>query len=85
MTFITGSALEQFCDERAGGSTLGLKTGASVKTSLCIELNSEQEGGQDLVLLGGKGEELVADVLGTDVKIDPMGLLIISILSLRPD
>ena len=75
--------LEQFWGEGAGGSTMGLnlKTSESVRTSSCIELTCEQEGDQDLVLLGGKGEELVGDVLGTtDVKIDPIGILIISIL-----
>ena len=71
---------------------LGLETSESVKTSPFIELTSEQ-GEQDLVprnprgkggasndwhLLGGN--ELVGDLLGTDVKIDPIGLLIISIL-----
>ena len=68
---------------------LGLKTSESVKTSPCIELTSEQ-GEQDLVpggrggasndwhLLGGN--ELIGDLLGTDVKKDPIGLLIISIL-----
>ena len=68
---------------------LGLKTSGSVKTSPCIELTSEQ-GEQDLVpggrggasddkhLLGGK--ELVEDLLRTDVIIDPIGLIIISIL-----
>ena len=59
---------------------LNLKTSESVRTSSCIELTCEQEGDQDLVLLGGKGEELVGDVLGMDVDIDPMGLLTISIL-----
>ena len=69
---------------------LGLKTSGSVKTSPCNELTSEQEGEQDL-FPGGKGgaiddwhplggNELVGDLLGTDVKIDPIGLLIISIL-----
>ena len=75
--------LEQFWGEGAEGSTMGLnlKTSESVRTSSCIELTCEQEGDQDLVLLGGKGEELVGDVLGTtDVKIDPIGILIISIL-----
>ena len=68
---------------------LGLKTSGSVKTSPCIELTSEQ-GEQDLVP-GGRGgasndwhllvgNELVGDLLGTDVKVDPTGLLIISIL-----
>ena len=68
---------------------LGLKTSGSVKTSPCIELTSEQ-GEQDLVpggrggasndwhLLGGN--ELIGDLLGTDVKKDPIDLLIISIL-----
>ena len=74
------ASLEQFGGEGAGGSTMGLKASESVKTSSCIELACEQEGEQDLVLLGGK-EELVGDVLGTDVEIDPMGLLTISILS----
>ena len=75
--------LEQFWGEGAEGSTMGLnlKTSESVRTSSCIELTCEQEGDQDLVLLGGKEEELVGDVLGTDVKIDTMGLLTISILS----
>ena len=51
---------------------------------------TKQEGEQDLVL-GGRGgaihdwhllggKELVGDLLGTDVKIDPTGLLIVSIL-----
>ena len=69
---------------------LGLKTSESVKTSPFIELTSEQEGEQNLVpggiggasndwhLLGGN--ELVGDLLGTDVKIDPTGLLTISFL-----
>ena len=74
------ASLEQ--GEGAGGSTLGLnlKTSESVKTS-CIELACELEGEQYLALLGGI--ELVGDLLnllGTDVKIDPIGLLIISIL-----
>ena len=74
-------SLEQFWSGKAGGSALGLKASESVRTSSCIELTCEQEGDQDLVLLGGKGEELVGDVLGTtDVKIDPIGILIISIL-----
>ena len=60
---------------------LNLKTSESVRTSSCIELTSEQEGDQDLVLLGGKEEEWVGDVLGTNVKIDSIGLLTISILS----
>ena len=74
--------LEQFWGEGAGGSTMGLnlKTSESVGTS-CIELTCEQEGDQDLVLLGGKEEEWVGDVLGTNVKIDSIGLLTISILS----
>ena len=74
--------LEQFWGEGAGGSTMGLilKTSESVRTSSCIELTCEQEGDQDLVFLGGKGQELVGDVLGTDVKIDPVGILIISFL-----
>ena len=75
--------LEQFWGEGAGGSTMGLnlKTSESVTTSSCIELTCEQEGDQDLVLLGGKEEEWVGDVLGTNVKIDSIGLLTISILS----
>ena len=96
MTSILGSAafmvsVEQFRGEGAGGSTLGLKTSGSVKTSPCIKLACEQEGEQDLVLLGGKEEELVGDVLGTDVEIDPMGrvylqspfLVLISIIKTR--
>ena len=74
-------SMEQFWDEGPGGSTLEAKTLESVKTSPCIELTCEQEGDQDMVLLGGKEEEWVGDVLGTDVKIDPMGLLTIFILS----
>ena len=74
-------SLEQlFWGEGAGGLTLGLKASGSVKTSPCIKLACEQEGEQDMALLGGKGEELVGDVFGTDIKIDPIGLLIISIL-----
>ena len=69
---------------------LGVKTSESVKTSPFIELTLEQEGEQNLVpggrggasndwhLLGGN--ELIGDLLGTDVKKDPIGLLIISIL-----
>ena len=74
------ASVEQFWEAVAGGSTLGLnlKTSESVKTSSCIELACELEGEQYLALLGGK--ELVGDLLGTDVKIDPIGLLIISIL-----
>ena len=74
--------LEQFWGEGAGGSTMGLnlKTSESVRTSSCIKLAGVQEGEQDMALLGGKGEELVGDVFGTDIKIDPIGLLIISIL-----
>ena len=95
MILVTVSGIKAFLDELlwgegAGGLTLGLKTSESVKTSPCIELTSEQEGEQDLVL-GGRGcaiddwhllggKELVGDLLGTDVKIDPTGLLIISIL-----
>ena len=75
-------SLEQlFWGEGAGGLTLGLKASGSVKTSPCIKLACEQEGEQDMALLGGKEEELVGDVLGRDVEIDPMGLLTISILS----
>ena len=75
--------LEQFWGEGAGGSTMGLnlKTSESVRTSSFIGFTCEQEGDQDMVLLGGKEAELVGDVLGTDVKIDTMGLLTISILS----
>ena len=75
--------LEQLWGEGAGGSTMGLnlKASESVRTSSCIELTCEQEGDQDLVLLGGKEEEWVGDVLGTDVEIDSIGLLTISILS----
>ena len=69
---------------------LGLKTSESEKTSPCIELTSEIDGEQDLVL-GGRGgasddkhllggKELVEDLLGTDVILDPIGLIIISIL-----
>ena len=49
-----------------------LKTSESVKTSPCIELTSEQEGEQDLVLRGrgGKGGGLVGNVLGLGVKMD---------------
>ena len=75
------ASLEQFWGEGARGSNLGLKTLESVKTSSCIELTCEQKGDQDLVLLGGKEEEWVGDVLGTNVKIDSIGLLTISILS----
>ena len=69
---------------------LGVETSESVKTSSCIELTSEQEGEQDLVLggrggaiddwhlLGGKGGELVGDILGVDVKMDRVGSLTIS-------
>ena len=72
-------SLEQlFWGEGAGGFTLGLRVSGSVKTSPCIKLACELEGEQYLALLGGK--ELVGDLLGTDVKIDPIGLLIISIL-----
>ena len=90
-----GSTLEArhrlvLLDLIASLSFLGVETSESVKTSPCIELTSEQEGEQDLVLgerggasddkhlLGGK--ELVEDLLGTDVIIDPIGLIIISIL-----
>ena len=60
---------------------LNLKTSESVRTSSCIKLACVQEGEQDMALLGGKGEELVGDVLGTtDVKMDPIGILVISIL-----
>ena len=74
--------LEQLWGEGAGGSTMGLnlKTSESVRTSSFIGLTCEQEGDQDMVLLGGKEAELVGDVLGTDVKINMIGLLIISIL-----
>ena len=75
------ASLVQFGGEGAGGPTLGLKASESVKNSSCIELTCELEGEQYLALLGGK--ELVGDLLGTDVKIDPIGLLVISIL--RPD
>ena len=52
---------------------LGLKTSELVKPSPCIELTSEQEGEQNLVL-GGKGGacdnwHLLGDVLGVDVKL----------------
>ena len=70
------ASLEQlFWGEGAGGFTLGLKASESVKTSCIL---CELEGEQYLALLGGK--ELVGSLLGTDVKIDPIGLLIISIL-----
>ena len=74
------ACLEQFGGEGAGGSTLGLKASGSVKTSSCIKLAREQEAEQDLALLGGKEEEFVGDVLGTDVEVDPMVLLTIFIL-----
>ena len=90
-----GSTLEAMhrlvlLDSIASLPFLGVETSDSVKTSPCIELTSEQEGEQDLVL-GGRGgasddkhllggKELVEDLLGTDVIIDPMGLIIISIL-----
>ena len=53
----------------------GLNSSESVKTSPCINLTSEQEGEQDLVLggddwhlLGGRGGGgLVGDELGVDV------------------
>ena len=63
---------------------LGVETSESVKTSSCIELTSEQEGEQDLVLggrggaiddwhlLGGKGGGIVGDVLGA-IKMDQVG------------
>ena len=69
---------------------LGVETSESVKTSSCIELTSEQEGEQDLVLggrggaiddwhlLGGKGGGLVGDELGVDVKMGLVGSLTIS-------
>ena len=69
---------------------LGVETSESVKTSSCIELTSEQEGEQDLVLggqggaidnwhlLGGKGGGLVGDELGVDVKMGRVGSLTIS-------
>ena len=47
----------------------------------CIELTCELEGEQGMALLDDKEEQLVGDVLGTDVEIDPMVLLTISILS----
>ena len=52
---------------------LGVKTSESVKPSPCIELTSEQEGEQNLVL-GGKGAacdnlHLLGDVLGVDVEL----------------
>ena len=52
---------------------LGVKASESVKTFPCIELTSEQEGEQNLVL-GGKGGacdnwHLLGDVLGVDVKL----------------
>ena len=87
--------VEQYWGEEAGGSTLEVETSESVKTSSCIELTSEQEGEQDLVLggrggaidnwhpLGGKGGGLVGDELGVDVKMGRVGSLTISIL--RPD
>ena len=75
------ASVEQFWDAGAGGSTLGLKASESVKTCSCVKFTCEQEGEQDLVLLGCKEEEeLVGDVLSTDVKMVPTGLLIISIL-----
>ena len=51
---------------------LGVKTSESVETSPCIELTSEQEGEQNLVL-GGKGGACgnwhpLGDVLGVDFK-----------------
>ena len=59
MILVTVSGIKAFLDELlwgegAGGLTLGLKTSESVKTSPCIELKSEQEWEQDLVL-GGRG------------------------------
>ena len=69
---------------------LGLKTSESEKTSPCIELTSEIDGEQDLVLggrggacedwhlLGGKGGGLVGDVLGVDVKIGRVSSFTIS-------
>ena len=72
-------SLEQFWGEKAGGSALGLKASESVMTS-CIELTCELEGEQGMALLDDKEEQLVGDVLGTDVIIDPIGLIIISIL-----
>ena len=58
---------------------LGLKTSESVKISPFIELTSEQEGEQDLVLggRGGKGGGLIGNVLGV-IKMDQDGSLIIS-------
>ena len=68
---------------------LGVETSESVKTSSCIELTSEQEGEQDLVLggrggaiddwhlLGVKGGGIVGNVLGA-IKMDQVGSLIIS-------
>ena len=73
------ASLEQFGGEGAGGSTLGLKATEFVKTS-CFEPTFELEGEQGKALLGDKEEELVGDLLRTDVIIDPIGLLIISIL-----
>ena len=81
-----GSALEA----RHCLTFLGMEISESVRTSPCNELTSEQEGEQDLVL-GGRGgasddwqllggKELVEYLLGTDVIIDPIGLIIISIL-----
>ena len=69
---------------------LGVETSESVKTSSCIELTSEQEGEQDLVLggrggaiddwhlLGGKGGVLFVGVLDEDVKTEGVGFLVIS-------
>ena len=73
------ASLEQFWGEGAGVFTVGLKASESVKTS-CIELTCELEGEQGMALLDDKEEQLVGDVLGTDVIIDPIGLIIISIL-----
>ena len=73
------ASLEQFGGEGAGGSTLGLKATEFVKTS-CFEPTCELEGEQGMALLGDKEEELVGYVLGTDVKINLIGLLIISVL-----
>ena len=60
---------------------LGLKTSESVKISPFIELTSELEGEQDLVLggRGVKGGGLVGNVLGLGViEMDKVGSLIIS-------
>ena len=69
---------------QTGGSTLGLKTSETGKTSPCIELTSELEvkralaiggrggGSENRDLLGGKGGVL-GDVLGVDMIIDRVG------------